>query len=1153
MVLSLLASSVSCVKEEYEISEDKINLEVNVFQEGVAIPLASTDSIKLKEIVSQLDEEYRQYLEALENGMYSLHIANTYDFSDSLSILKEAINIDDIVFSKEFEFNLSEVNVSEVKVDAIEKDYTEDLAGAISAPALPEINIDEEYSFAAEMYKYAFESPALDFPETSLDAVLVSLPEPVSLPEFLWSDQEIPIGELIEDLNVNITLEESFSPEPYTTTINMTFPKGLRSVKEVVMSENAKVRITLEMTQSLLTSGTINPYVSFDVSDIFNLTDSDTGSILADFEMPAAGGKIVKEYGIKSLVLNEEDWTTDSEGCLVLDKEINMSAVGAPKYDGIKTTTKHLATCGYTETLISLDVEFVDFTVDHVTVEFDPVELEKEQTISVPVDPVNLPEGIAGIEYIEFDEDSKIEFSLSAENVEKIKGLGLRLETLEVTFPEGMEVDGASDGKLAFSDVDLTKGDFEQEIRVRRFNLPAPVDGVISVGDLEIGVKAKAVIDGTVSTGDIPTTAADDLSLEIDAEASLEIGDYKVKLNAYEYKLDISEQIKQQVTASIAEIGEFVVYPEGDPVVRIDIELPNTSMPIGPMGDGVLITFPKMLRLKNLPAEYNYNETANSICFKGQLPEVIELPIDCLVVNLTEEDGKCYIMGDISVVGSVGFESCDLYKADVDAFLTEAKVGLKVHVPELAPSRVALDQYTSKIEQEMDLTLLKPGQIPEQIASVGRIELKDVYVNIGLDASSLPDLGDTDLNLDFKVDLPELLVLGEGSRDESGLLHITGSLDEEGKINLAPIKIEALDLSKVNLRSEEALVEKISVDGSVMLTNAELDIDEWLGKKHKVNFDASIKDIEIASISAKVDFGIDAIDQTIDLSEIKSTLNTENMEATIDLAHVHLALDLETNLGISADAAAQIIPYYGSQAGEVIPLDLAIEAAPSTAQPVKTKYWLGDKAECCPEGYTFKRIPVLDLLRDLPDSIKLVLEAGTDPNEECVLEPGADYILKADYALDIPLALGEKFKFEYSDTFADISPEISTIFRIGNLVLTGEIESSLPFELDLQAKLLDENGNVIELEEGSGQQIIKGCELDGSAVKTPLYLKMSKKKGVEIPDISAVELHFVARSAGNGAPITEDAFIKVALQALIPDGIHVDLKDFMNNENEEVE
>ena len=50
-----------------------------------------------------------------------------------------------------------------------------------------------------------------------------------------------------------------------------------------------------------------------------------------------------------------------------------------------------------------------------------------------------------------------------------------------------------------------------------------------------------------------------------------------------------------------------------------------------------------------------------------------------------------------------------------------------------------------------------------------------------------------------------------------------------------------------------------------------------------------------------------------------------------------------------------------------------------------------------------------------------------------------------------------------------------------------------------------------------------------------------------------MELHFVARSAGNGAPITEDAFIKVALQALIPDGIHVDLKDFMNNENEEVE
>ena len=94
------------------------------------------------------------------------------------------------------------------------------------------------------------------------------------------------------------------------------------------------------------------------------------------------------------------------------------------------------------------------------------------------------------------------------------------------------------------------------------------------------------------------------------------------------------------------------------------------------------------------------------------------------------------------------------------------------------------------------------------------------------------------------------------------------------------------------------------------------------------------------------------------------------------------------------------------------------------------------------------------------------VDAGTDSNDDCVLEPDADYILKADYALDIPMRLGDEFKFEFRDTLSGIDPVVSTIFRTGNLVLTGEIESSLPFELDLKARLFDADGNAIELHQG---------------------------------------------------------------------------------------
>ena len=46
LVLSFMA--VSCVKEEYEIKEDTLNLEVTVFQEGIEIPIGSTEALKLK-------------------------------------------------------------------------------------------------------------------------------------------------------------------------------------------------------------------------------------------------------------------------------------------------------------------------------------------------------------------------------------------------------------------------------------------------------------------------------------------------------------------------------------------------------------------------------------------------------------------------------------------------------------------------------------------------------------------------------------------------------------------------------------------------------------------------------------------------------------------------------------------------------------------------------------------------------------------------------------------------------------------------------------------------------------------------------------------------------------------------------------------------
>ena len=48
--LSLCILFPSCVNEEYEVSEEKLNLEVTVFQEGVVLPLGSTSKIMVKDL-----------------------------------------------------------------------------------------------------------------------------------------------------------------------------------------------------------------------------------------------------------------------------------------------------------------------------------------------------------------------------------------------------------------------------------------------------------------------------------------------------------------------------------------------------------------------------------------------------------------------------------------------------------------------------------------------------------------------------------------------------------------------------------------------------------------------------------------------------------------------------------------------------------------------------------------------------------------------------------------------------------------------------------------------------------------------------------------------------------------------------------------------
>lgn len=73
LALTIVACSVSalfssCVRPEYELSEDNLNLDMTLFQEGIVFPLGNTVPFTLGELYGQYGQELKDYLKYLPAG-----------------------------------------------------------------------------------------------------------------------------------------------------------------------------------------------------------------------------------------------------------------------------------------------------------------------------------------------------------------------------------------------------------------------------------------------------------------------------------------------------------------------------------------------------------------------------------------------------------------------------------------------------------------------------------------------------------------------------------------------------------------------------------------------------------------------------------------------------------------------------------------------------------------------------------------------------------------------------------------------------------------------------------------------------------------------------------------------------------------------------
>lgn len=1189
----------SCVNNKYELSEENLDLNVTVFQEGVSLPLGSSESVQLKKILEMADlsKEMQDYILHGSDG-YSLSYKaeKPLDLSEQLSEISGAIDIDEVTVNEPVKINLSGVNISTISYDGDEIDEGKNISEMFKGIGIKPIGFNKEFSVDANLRQYDLHDVSWDINFGTFEGTpsLAKLPDIPAAALDLLPDKNYTIKELNDALGIgipDISLNTEFDGfEQMIEVPSQKFPDMIESVSEIHVSPDAKLILTIGIEDPFFTGGSIVPHLDMDLSHIFTLKGVEDGKIGADFELKEGQWSVTKEYTIETIVVEEDEWEKDDEGILHLIKDpVKVEASGSLTDNGLSTTPARLKQWladpehSSRELNISINATFDNFAVDDVTMKFKTTPFEYNvDDIEVTIPDINLPEEAKSIDNVVFTEDSKIVLDLGAHLPE---GINFEMDDLKIKFPDALVVEGADNqNTITFDDINLAAGNFSPTIKVSGFKVGDIVDGKIPGYKAKVAVSAHAHLNGEIHTAKIPTTPEEDLTLEGSVVGNLEVGDYKVALK--EYRVDketmpsvfVDQEIKFEVPKELADIDGVSIFFEDSPAVSIEISLPqDVSLGIRPLDTGFSISFPRMLKFKIDETNDDWfvdTEEQYALVFPAgrDLPSSVVLPVESVEVKPVkdETDEKYYVKGNVKVDGALGIaDGTVITMSDVTELSKEGtEVRFKAVLPKLEPKTLGISSYVSKIDETFDLDLLKDVDLPENLVRVGTIELDNVYLSLEVTTGeNFPGIGsDADLTVGVKVGLPDFIEVDENRLDPDGKLSLSGRLEKVSpesdvmRFAIEPVHIKSLQLDKTREQLSD-LPCIIDITGSVSLSGASLVLDDWLGKTHEINIDAALKTVEaqtasseeggkikISSITGNIDYQIDPINETIDLSDLKETLSGDNLSATIDLSTFYAAAVVETNLGVPLKAKLNIVPYYAGEAGTAVERDIVFEPSESADQTKKTTFWISNERPS-DETYTYVNLDLFKLLykdetkQEMIEKADISITAGTDPEHEIIFEPQAAYNLTVDYSAGLPVKFGKDFQIMYKDTIQGIPQELGQIMKYGSLGLGGVIENSLPFTVTVSVNLLDSQENVIPMKDKAGQFKVRSCDASGNPRKTEFDLIAAIDQDVDASDVAAIEIVFKIDSKdAAGVPLSEDSFIRVeSLFARIPEGVTVDL------------
>ncbi|MBQ6437517.1 MAG: hypothetical protein IJK20_03595 [Bacteroidales bacterium] len=316
--------------------------------------------------------------------------------------------------------------------------------------------------------------------------------------------------------------------------------------------------------------------------------------------------------------------------------------------------------------------------------------------------------------------------------------------------------------------------------------------------------------------------------------------------------------------------------------------------------------------------------------------------------------------------------------------------------------------------------------------------------------------------------------------------------------------------------------------------------------KLKVKVAVTLSNLEINKVEAKIDYNLSQEKVKLDLGDLTGAFG-DKLEVTMDLHNPSLKFDLTTNLGVPATVQATLVPWKDNAPNtqNQIQVSLDVNPAPSATQTSTMKYFLAAHNEGRPADYTYVAADIASLIKLMPDSVLVTLNAATVPTQTAVLEPAATYSFNMNYEVGIPIQVGPDFRLALRDTI-EIGEVGKYLALAEEAVITGVVENSLPLNLKLVVGFTDADNNAIALAKAAEQSVAAG-KLDGGATTTPLEVSVKFADKEAAKNVTKVVLSFEITSGGVARAVKETDYVMARVAAGLRGGITLDLKKLIED------